>query len=84
VFYLRRLAVVGVETMTRADRPVTRLSYASYRGRQIVVTLHPTWMGLRLMGTRTTYQLEYGAAWSLAGKLKAREIVASRKAGKAR
>ena len=64
--------------MTRADKPVTRLSYASYRGREIVITLHPTWMGLRLKGTRTTYQVEYGAAWALGAKLAAREIIAAR------
>lgn len=68
--------------MTRADHPVTRLSYASYRGRNIVVTLHPTWMGLRLARTRREFQLDYGAAWSLANKLEVRAALEEKRKGK--
>lgn len=70
--------------MTRADNPVVRLTYARYRSREIVVELHPTWMDLRLKGTRRKFALDYGAAWSVACKLAARAEMDEKRAKRKR
>ena len=54
--------------MTRSDKPVTRLSYSTYQGREIVVSIHPSWLSLRLKGTRCTFTLDILAAYQLAAR----------------
>lgn len=72
--------------MTRSDKPVTRLTYSMFRGREIAVTIHPTWLTLRRKGTRKTFALDIEAAWSLAVKAEVeaarREKAAAKKKGK--
>jgi hypothetical protein len=48
--------------MTSADKPVTRLTYASHRGKQIVVKLGPTWIEFRLKGRRARFMLDVQGA----------------------
>lgn len=57
--------------MTPADKAVTRRSYSRYRGREIVVTINPTWLSFRLAGTRTSFLLDIEAGYQLACKLEA-------------
>lgn len=59
--------------MTDINRPVTRRALSSYRGRQLVVTLHPTWLAIRQAGRRSGYVIDYQAVYECAAKLKARE-----------
>lgn len=66
--------------MTRADKPVTRLTYARYRGVEIVVTLQRTSIALRLKGTRKTFLLDVEAAYCRAAHAEAMRAVAERQA----
>ena len=70
--------------MTKADKPVTRISYTRVREqgrtREVVVTIHPTWLGLRLKGTRKVFQLDIGAAYQRAAMMEADKIRAEKKA----
>jgi hypothetical protein len=72
--------------MTRADKPTTRLTYSLFRGREIAVTIHPTWLSLRRKGERRTYTLDIEAAYSLSVKAevesKRREKATAKKAAK--
>ena len=68
--------------MTRADKPTTRLTYSTYRGREIAVTIHPTWIGLRLKGTRQTLQMDVLAAYQRACMAEADKLRAERRAKK--
>lgn len=68
-------SVVGGDeaNMTEITRPLTRRALSSYRGRQLVVTLHPTWLAIRQSGRRSAFQIDYQAVYECAAKLKARE-----------
>lgn len=65
--------------MTVCDRPVTRATYSNYRGRALVVTLHPTYLAVRLKGKRHGYVLDYQAVYECAAKLAAREALRAKK-----
>ncbi len=69
--------------MTKADKPTTRESYSRVRGREIIVTIHPTWLGLRLKGTRKVFQMDIEAAYYRAALAEADRIRAEKKAAKA-
>lgn len=69
--------------MTKADKPTTRLTYSTYRGREIAVTIHPTWIALRLKGTRQVLQMDVLAAYQRACMAEADRKRAERKAKKA-
>lgn len=68
--------------MTRSDKPVTRLTAGKFQGKEIVVTIRPSWLELRLKGTRCTFTLDVVAAYQFAAKIAAdgarREKLASR------
>lgn len=66
--------------MTACDKPVTRATYSSYRGRPLVVTLHPTWLSIRQKGRRHGFVLDYQAVFDCAAKLAARAAMAEKKA----
>jgi len=68
--------------VTRADKPTTRLSYSTYRGRQIAVTIHPTWIALRLKGTRQILQMDILAAYQRAALAEADRMRAEKRAAK--
>lgn len=68
--------------MTRADRPVTRATYSKLQGREIVVTIHSTWLAFRLKGTRQTLQLDALAAYQCAAKMLANQKRAEKQAAK--
>jgi hypothetical protein len=73
--------------MTKADKPVSRESYSIVRERgklrEVVVTIHPTWIGLRLKGTRKVFQLDINAAYNRAAWAEAEKARAEKKAAKA-
>lgn len=72
--------------MTKADKPTTRLSYSTFRdgcrSLEIAVTIHPTWLGLRLKGRRKVYQLDITAAYQRAVAAEVEKIRAEKKAAK--
>lgn len=60
--------------MTKADKPVQRLSYSSHRGRNIVVTVGPTWIAFRLKGKRTRFTVDVQGAMERAMYLAAEQL----------
>ena len=68
--------------MTQCDRPVTRKTLTRYRGRQLVLTLHPTFLTVRELGKRSGYTLDYQAVYDCAAKLAARDRLAEKKGKK--
>ena len=70
--------------MTEAIKPVRRKTFASYRGRQVIVSIHPTWVGVRLAGTRKEYQVDAVALFHFGARLEAdkrrNEKIAQKKA----
>ena len=68
--------------MTDLNKPVTRRSCSSYRGRKLVITLHPTWLSIRQAGRRVGYVIDYQVVYDCAAKLKAREDRAEKLAKK--
>lgn len=71
--------------MTRlspGSRTVTRVCQAVYRRRPIVIELRPYTMSLRLLGTRTWFELDYVAAYQLAARKQAERALAERRAAK--
>lgn len=65
-------------TTLTPGRAVARQTAATYRGRPLCVTLHPSHMVIRQKGTRTKYLLDYQAAFQFAAKLEANRIRAER------
>lgn len=72
--------------MTKADKPTTRLSYSTFRdgskSLEIAVTIHPTWLGLRLKGRRKVYQLDIAAAYQRAVMAEVERLRAEKKAAR--
>jgi len=68
--------------MTELTKPVRRRAQTIYRGRALVVTLHPTYIAIRQAGKRSGYVLDYVAVFECAAKLRAREIRAEKMKGK--
>lgn len=56
-----------------SEAKVVRETCAMYKGREIVVELHPARMVLRLKGTRETHTLDYAVALECSMKVEARE-----------
>ena len=50
------------------------------RGREIVVTIHPTWLGFRLKGLRKEFQMDIEAAYQRAVLAEVEKLRAERKA----
>lgn len=63
--------------VTQAIKPTTRLSLSNHRergkSRQIVVTIHPTWLAFRLYKSKRVLQLDIEAAYQYAARLKAQK-----------
>lgn len=57
--------------MTRSDKPVTRVTYATHQGREIVATIHKSYLQLRLKGTKQMATLDIEAAYEFALKAEA-------------
>jgi hypothetical protein len=70
------------KTMTPAIKPVIRESFASYRGKPIIVTIERSWIGLRLKGTRKTFQLDVEAAYQRACKIEALHMLIQKRSQK--
>jgi hypothetical protein len=72
--------------MTKANKPTTRLTYSTFRegskSRQIAVTIHPTWLALRLKGRRKVFQLDIAAAYERAVMAEVEKIRADKRAAK--
>ena len=68
--------------MTELIKPIKRKSQTIYKGRQLVLTLHPTYIAIRQSGKRSGYVLDYVAVFECAAKLRAREIRAEKMKGK--
>jgi hypothetical protein len=66
--------------MTKADKPTRRMSYSMVRGREIVVTIHPTWLGFRLKGQRKEFQMDIEAAYQRAALAEAEKLRAEKRA----
>lgn len=58
--------------MTRLTQPLRRETDALYRGRALVVRLHPRYLEISEKGRRDSVTLHYEAAYECALKLKAR------------
>lgn len=69
--------------MTKADKPTIRQSYSTVRGREIIVTVHPTWLAFRLKGTRKVFQLDIEGAYQRAALLEAEKLRAEKRKAKA-
>lgn len=65
--------------MTKADKPITRCTYSSFRKREIVVTIHPTWIAFRLKGTRKIFQMDVEAGFCFAARKEAEKARAEQK-----
>ena len=67
--------------MTRINSasPVRRETDALYRGRTLVVELHPAFVSLKEKGKRTRVTVSYPAIYELAWKLLARAEAAEKK-----
>ena len=61
------------------ERILRRETATCYRGRPLIVELHPGYMTLREKGRRRPVTLDYRAAWDLAHKILAREAVAEKR-----
>lgn len=68
--------------MTKATKPTTRLSFSTYRGREIVVTIHPTWLEFRLKRTKQAFQMDIQAAYQRAVMAQVEKIRAEKKKAK--
>jgi hypothetical protein len=70
--------------MTRINSasPVRRETDAMYRGRTLVVELHPAFVSLKEKGKRTRVTVSYPAIYELAWKLLARAEAAEKKGKK--
>lgn len=66
-------------TQLRSDRAVRRETACCYRGRPLIVELHPGYMTIREKGRRRSVLLDYRAAFDLACKILARERLAEKK-----
>lgn len=71
-------------TELKPGRPLTRETAIYYRGRALVVRLHPGYIEVRQRGRRTGYALEYGAVYEAAGKLAARKAAEEKRSKKAK
>lgn len=59
-------------TPIRTDRTVKRETAITYRGRPLIVELHPGYLILRQKGTRRAVSIDYSAVLDLGYKLMAR------------
>jgi hypothetical protein len=66
--------------MTKADKPVRRESYSCFRGRPIIVTIHPTFVTVRLKGQRTKFTVTVDQLYTLGAKTAAVAAKAEREA----
>ena len=53
-------------------RPVVRETATQYRGKPLVVSIHPRMLAIRPKGTREWFAVDYEALFDLARKLDAR------------
>lgn len=54
--------------MTKADKPVKRETYSSYRGRPLIIEIHPTFMRIRTKKSQTYYTVTYDQLWTLGAR----------------
>ena len=64
--------------MTALTKPVRRETAACYRGRPLIVELHPGYLVLREKGTRRAVTVDYKTALEVGYKLLARQQQADR------
>lgn len=65
-------------TILKHDRPVARETAVIYRGRPLMIMLHPQLMELREKGKHTRVTVPIAAIWDLGWKLKARQEAAEK------
>lgn len=66
--------------MTAIHTPIRRETATYYRGRPLIVELHPGYLNMREKGRRFALAVDYRAVIDLAYKIKARADAAERKA----
>ena len=59
--------------MTTLTHPVKRETAARYRGRPLIIELHPGYMNIREKGTRRSVTVDYRTALEVGYKLLARQ-----------
>jgi hypothetical protein len=69
-------------TEIQASRPIVRETATYYRGRPLVVELHPGYISVREKGKRTAYALDYGRIFDRAVKLAVEAARAEKRAAK--
>ena len=69
--------------MTELTKPVTRKSPVIYRGRALVISMHPGYLRIREQGRRTAIDVDYRAILDLGYKQLARAAAAEKAAAKA-
>lgn len=73
-------------SLLASNRTVRRETATTYRGRALVVELHPGYLSIRQKGKRTPVTVDYAAVYELGWKMIARaqraEKQAARKGGK--
>lgn len=69
-------------TTLQLGKSVTRKVAAAIQHRELVVTLHAGYMELRRAGTRTSFSLSYGTAYTEAARIAADRLRAEKKAAK--
>ena len=70
--------------MTAIQKPVRRESATYYRGRPLIVEIHPSYVVLREKGRRQGVTVDYRAVLDLGYKLMARAAAAEKHARKGR
>ena len=70
--------------MTTIKQPVRRETRTMYRGRPLVVELRPTYLLMREKGRRTRLEVDYGAIYDLAQKIRWRLQRAEKEKAKGR
>ena len=69
--------------MTPATKPVTRETPVYYRGRALVVSLHPSYLRIREKGRRMAIDVDYRSILDLGFKQLARAAAAEKASAKA-
>lgn len=65
--------------MTKATKPVRRETFSCFRGRPLVIEIHPTFVTIREKGRRSHYSVTFDQIFNIG----ARNAAAARRAEKA-
>lgn len=54
--------------MTKADKPIRRETYTSYRGRPLIIEIHSTFVVVRAKGRRKGYSVTLDQIWNIGAR----------------